>query len=417
MTTSISDALARGPSAAQHLVRTHDLYPHVKSGDLTIRKSQVAVLHRRKTAATYQSQTLPSTGLQSAGFVDIRLTGADVLAGITLRMTYKNDTGAQLALWNARWAWYLFDHIDILAENGSTVLERLEPEALSKAWLQLPPSAHERVKQGLQAGPGDGSGNPAAMNDGTSRSLFFPLLGCALTSQEIPPFALNSPIIIRAYFRGASAFTGPFTATMIPNGTAGLTISAFDALVNGYQHDASERADLARRYAMAGLRSPPLDIRFARPGFQRTQETFTNEGLLNIRLSSVQGLITSMSVVLQKIYTAGFGYGLYGTAQKIDLLDEQGSSLYGSPLSFGDIQITQAISDGNVSDDNLQKILPIPIGGESGEEAGQIHGYVPMTGHHQLQLSASPGEYTVTVIYRSVAHMRVEKSHLTVHSS
>ena len=417
MTTTISNALARGPSAAQHLVRTHELYPHVKSGDLTLRKSQVAVLHRRKTAATYQSQTLPSTGLQNAGFVDIRLSGADVLSGITLRMTYRNDTGGQLQRWNARWAYYIFDHIDILAENGSTVLERIEPEHLSKKWLQLPPTAHERVKHGLQGGPDDGNGNPAAMNDGTSRSLYFPLLGSVLSSQEIPAFALSSPLIIRAYFRGASAFTGPFTATMIPNGVTGLTISAFDALVNGYQHDASERADLSRRYSMAGLRSPPLDIRFARPGFQRTQETFTNEGLLNIRLSSVQGLVTSMSVILQKIYSAGFGYGLYASPTKIDLLDEQGSSLYGSPLSFGDIQVTQAISDGNVSDDNLQKILPIPIGGESGEEAGQIHGYVPMAGHHQLQLTAAPGDYTVTVVYRTVAHIRVEKAHLTVHSS
>lgn len=417
MSSSISDALARGPSAAAHLVRTHELYPHVKSGDLTLRKSQVAVLHRRKTAAVYNSQTLPSTGLSNAGFADIRLSGADVLAGITLRMTYKNDTGAPLANWNARWAWYVFSHIEVLAENGSTVLERLEPEALSKKWLQLPPSAHERVKQGLQGGPDNASGNPATMADGTSRTLYFPLLGCALTSQEIPPFALSSPLIIRAYFRGSGVFTGPFTALMIPNGTAGLTISAFDAIVNAYQHDASERADLARRYAMAGLRSPPLDIRYSRPGFQRTQETFTNGGPLTIRLSSVSGLVTSLSVVLQKIYAAGYGFGLYGTPDKVDLLDEKGSSLYGSPLEYPLLQITQAISDGNVVDDNLQKILAIPIGGESGEESGQIHGYVPMSGHHQLQVTASPGEYSVTVIYRTVAHIRVEKSHLTVHSS
>jgi hypothetical protein len=419
MTSTISEALRRGPSAAAHLVRTHELYPHVRSGDLTLRKSQAAVLHRRKTMSVYQSATLPADGLSNATFADIRLSGADIIDGITLRMTYANNTGAQLALWNARWAWYLLERIQVLAENGSTVLETIEGEHLSKEWLQLPPSAYQRVKEGLQGGADSAAGSPPAMNDGTSRTIYFPLLGCSLATQEIPPFALSSPIIVRVYFRGSAAFTGPFTATQVPNGTAGLSITAFDAVVTSYVHDATERADLAQRYAMAGLRTPPLDIRFSRPGIQRTQENITS-GPHTIRLSSVQGLVTSISVVLQKIYTTmGFGYGLYGTPMVVDLLNPQGSSIYGSPLDFALLQVTQAISDGNVSGDyNLEKILSLPIGGgPSGEAAGQIHGYVTMSGDHQLQITCNPGVYTVSVIYRTVAHMRIEKSHVTVHSS
>ena len=40
-----------------------------------------------------------------------------------------------------------------------------------------------------------------------------------------------------------------------------------------------------------------------------------------------------------------------------------------------------------------------------------------MSGDHQLQITCNPGVYTVSVIYRTVAHMRIEKSHVTVHSS
>jgi hypothetical protein len=416
MSSTIADALRRGPSSAAHLVRTHELYPHVKSGELTLRKSQNAVVHRRSTMAVYNSATIPSAGFASACFSDIPLTGADVIAGVTLRITFLNSTGIQLNQLKARWAWYLLDHVDILGENGSTVLERIEPEHLVKAWGELPREAHERVREGLQGGPENAGGNPPAVNDGQSRTIYYPLLSSNLATQEIPPFALAAPIIIRVYFRGSAVFTsGPYAAQMIPNGPP--TITAFDAVISAYQLDVSERNDLARRYAMAGLRSPPLDIRMARPGFQRTQETFAGGSLHTIRLSSVQGLVTSMAVLIQKPDATGFGYGLYYTPERVDLVDEKGSSLYGQPLDYGLLQATQMVTDGFINDFNMSRVLALPIGGTSGEAAGQIHGYVPMSGHHQLRIEGPAGDYTVTVIYRTVGHARIEKGHITVHSS
>ena len=417
MSSNIADALRRGPQATAHLVRTHELYPHVKSGELTLRKSQAAVLHRRSTMSIYNSATIPSSGFASACFADIPLTGADVIAGVTLRITYLNSTGAQLNQWKARWAWYLLDHVDVLAENGSTVLERIEPEHLIKAWIELPREAHERVREGLQGGPENAGGNPPAVNNGQSATIYYPLLSCGLATQEIPPFALAAPIILRVYFRGSAAFSrGGYTPQMIPNGPP--TITGFDAVVSAYQLDSSERNDLARRYAMAGLRSPPLDIRMARPGFQRTQETFAGAGSLHtIRLSSVQGLVTSMTVLIQKPDATGFGFGLYYTPERVDLVDEKGSSLYGQPLDYGLLQVTQMATDGVVNDIQTNRVLALPIGGTSGEAAGQIHGYIPMSGHHQLRIECQAGDYTVTVIYRTVGHARIEKGHITVHSS
>ena len=417
MSSNISDALRRGPQAAAHLVRTHELYPHVKSGELVLRKSQAAVLHRRSTVAVFNSATIPSSGFASACFADIPLTGADVISGVTLRIKYLNSTGAQLNRWDATWAFYLLDHVDILAENGSVVVERIEPEHLVKAWGELPREAHERVREGLQGGPEDAGGNPPAVSNGQSATIYYPLLNCSLGSLELPPFALAAPIILRVYFRGSAAFSrGGYTPQMIPNGPP--TITGFDAVVSAYQLDSSERNDLARRYAMAGLRSPPLDIRMARPGFQRTQETFVGAGSLQtIRLSSVQGLVTSMAVLIQNLDATGFGYGLYYTPERVDLVDEKGSSLYGQPLDYALLQATQMVTDGVVNDYNMSRVLALPIGGTSGEAAGQIHGYVPMSGHHQLRIEGPAGDYTVTVIYRTVGHARIEKGHITVHSS
>ena len=62
-------------------------------------------------------------------------------------------------------------------------------------------------------------------------------------------------------------FTGPFTADQVPNGTAGLTVSAFDAVLTCHQYDNSDRQALASRHASAGLKTSPLDIRYARPGY------------------------------------------------------------------------------------------------------------------------------------------------------
>ena len=41
-----------------------------------------------------------------------------------------------------------------------------------------------------------------------------------------------------------------------------------------------------------------------------------------------------------------------------------------------------------------------------------------MSGNHQLSIKfTTAGSYEVTVIYRTVVHARIERSHITVHSS
>jgi hypothetical protein len=423
MSTNIQDAQRRGPTATAHLATSPAgaLYPHVQTpGGLTLRKSQAVVLNRRRTYNVFNASTLPENALSSAAFADVRLQGCDVVDGVTLRVTVQNATGAALGLWSALWTWNILSHVDVLAEGGSTVLERIEPDHLIREWAKLDRPRHLAVHKGLT---GEQSSHipadpPPPFADGTSRTILIPLLGSMLDSQEIAPFALASPIILRCYFRGSSVFSGPFTATQIPNGTAGLTVTAFDAVVTAHQYDNSERQSLANRYAAAGLRSPPLDIRYARTGLARTTENVTSTtGFHHIRLSSVQGLVTSINIVVRDIAT--WGLGLILTPQAIDLLDEKGASVYGQPLDYSLLASTECRDQGVYADDAVfARILPVPIGGEASEHSGAISGYMPMSGHHQLAVKfAATGALEVSVIYRTVSHVRIERSHITVHSS
>ena len=419
MSTNLQDAQRRGPSATAHLIRSHELYPHVKVGDLVLRKNQAAVLHRRRTYNVFNASTIPTDAFSNACFSDIRLQGCDVVDGITLRLTVNNASGAALGRWSAMWSWTILSHVEVLAENGSTVLERIEPDHLIREWAKLDRQRHLAVHKGLT---GERSGSvadpPPVIGDGGSRTILIPLLGCMLDSHEIAPFALAGPIIIRTHFRGSAVFTGPYTATQIPNGTAGVTVSAFDAVVTAHQYDQSERQVLARRYALAGLKTPPLDVRFARPGFQRTSEAVTStSSFLNIRLSSVQGLVTSMNIIIRDL--ARLGTATFYFPEAVDLLDEKGASVYGQPLSYDLLVATECRDQGVYTDGyDMPKIVPVPIGGEGAEHSGAISGYLPMSGNHQLAIKfAYTGDMEVTVIYRTVSHVRIEKSHVTVHAS
>ena len=159
-------------------------------------------------------------------------------------------------------------------------------------------------------------------------------------------------------------------------------------------------------------------MRYARPGFQRTSEVVTsNISFLNIRLSSVQGFVTSMNIIIRDLATLGTATFL--APQAIDLLDEKGASVCGQPLPYDLLVATECRDQGVYTDDyDMAEVVPVPIGGEGAEHSGAITGYLPMSGNHQLAIKFNiTGNMQVTVIYRTVSHVRIEQSHVTVHSS
>ena len=414
----IQDASARSGSRP-HLQRTHATYPHTQVGDLNLRSSQAVTVHRSQALNVFNAQTLPSDCWDSPGFADIRLTGADIVQGITLRMSIQNTNGEAVGPIPARFVFFLMTHIELLCENGSTVLERIEAEHLLNGWHKLGPYALERIRIGLQGGATESEGFTLAA--GASTTLYIPLLESAIDRLELPIFALAAPVIVRIHWRGRQAFRGPIGAA-VPAGSVDVT--RFDAVASCWKLPASERQELSRRYASAGLRGPTLDLRFARCGFQRSTETLTPGVEHLVRLSAVSGLITSIAVAL----VGTDGASPYDAAPAtrsfldgVDVRDERGSSLNGQILDVNLLAMTSELHKAVETPASTSYFIEVPVGGLSGEGSGQVHGYVPMNGYHQLVLRTKSGGATtafeVVVIYRTVAVAQVNAGHVTIQHS
>ena len=418
MSNHIQDAATRSGSRP-HLERTHQTYPHTQVGDLNLRSSQAVTVHRSQALNVFNAQTLPTDCWDSPGFADIRLTGADIVQGLTVRMSIQNTTGAAVGPIPARLVWFLMTHIELLCENGSTVLERIEAEHLLNAWHKLGPYALERIRIGLQGGDETTAGFSIAAGDSTT--LYIPLLETAIERLELPIFALAAPVIVRIHWRGRQAFRGTI-GTAVPAGSVDVT--RFDAVAASWKLPASERQELSRRFASAGLRGPNLDLRFARCGFQRSTETLTPGVEHLVRLSAVSGLVTSIAVALvgtDELAQYGSATATRTFLDGVDIRDERGSSLNGQVLDVKLLAMTTELHKAVSATASSAYFLEVPIGGLSGESSGQLHGYVPMNGYHQLVLKTKSGGATtafeVVVIYRTVAVAQVNNGHIVVQHS
>lgn len=414
----IQDASARSGSRP-HLQCTHATYPHTQVGDLNLRSSQAVTVHRSQALNVYNAQTLPSDCWDSPGFSDIRLTGADVVQGITLRMTIQNTYPEPVGPIPARLIFFLMTHIELLCENGSTVLERVEAEHLLNAWHKLGPYALERIRVALQGGDETAEGFTIA--SGASTTLYIPLLETALDRLELPIFALAAPVIVRIHWRGRATFRGPIENSV---SASSINVTRFDAVASSWKLPSSVRQELSRRYASAGLRGPALDLRFARCGFQRSTETLTAGTEHIVRLSAVSGLVTSIGVALvgtDALAPYDSAPATRSFLDGVDIRDERGSSLNGQVLDINLLSMTSELHKAVSTPASTAYFIEIPVGGLSGESSGQLHGYVPMSGYHQLVLRTKSGGATtafeVVVIYRTIAVAQVNAGHVTVQHS
>ena len=83
-----------------------------------------------------------------------------------------------------------------------------------------------------------------------------------------------------------------------------------------------------------------------------------------------------MNVIIRDL--ANIGTGRFHLPEALDLLDERGASVYGSPLSYQLLQATECQRQGIYRGTyHGTKICPVPIGGEEGEEHGAITAYLP----------------------------------------
>ena len=127
-------------------------------------------------------------------------------------------------------------------------------------------------------------------------TVYIPILRTVVTQAELMSAGLSSAIVIRVWFRGASWATG---ISPVPGP---LAISAFSIIATTTSWDPSRSQQIVQRYTSG----PPQTIRYANPQFQREVVNIVSASPFMYRLSSMNGLVSSISVCLRDLTQSVF---------------------------------------------------------------------------------------------------------------
>jgi hypothetical protein len=395
---------SRRPGSIAHLVRGSAPYAHLKGpGGLNLRASAAQTLHRRQDISVFNASTQPVDALSSGGYSDIVIRHSALMQSISLKVTLEHPSGVALV---ARDLFFMVEHVDVLA-SGSTVIERVEAETLWLAFTRLSPSEQAAITWGLSGGQTADPGQP--FNTGTSLTVFVPFLHSMLSDHHIAVgFTTVEPITLRCYFRGP-AWTGPDNVLAIQP-----TISSFQGIIRAYE-DAHELELQRQRYLVNPV---PMHLRFSRGSFQKTTETMST-GRTTVRLASVHGMVTSMSIFAR---VPGATYALEPIST-VDIL-QNGSSIWGQPLDAVYLQSDEAAHEGqNPSAFDAggvdYRALSLPIGSvgtRKGEARGAVLGYRVFDGSSFELVLTGPviADVEIMVLYQTVAVMEINRGRIAI---
>jgi hypothetical protein len=418
-----SQAVARGAGAAQHMLDTHGLpYPHSKQGKMNLRKSQALVLHRSARFSVINPASQPSDAMTSGGFTDFRMSAGEPLRALTLDLSWRNENAGPVMV-RPEYVFATISHVEVLAENGSQVVERHDSAHFFEQFRNFSKETASLYAGGMidtpigatpQSNTQFGAMNVAGAGD--SVTSYVPLLGLALVDHEIFLAAVRAPFIIRVWWKAGQHFK----LHAPTNPSESMTLDSCRLLAESWQYSPEIRQAMVRKNL-----SSKLDIRFASPRFQRSSEEIQLADTFNLRLSSVNGLVTSMCVLAKDTAT-----GSRLKFDSVELLDSSGQSvLGGSPVPEGYLRHVVGARAGRFVpnfDWGLQYFIQVPLSGEDAfhhERAGTIGAYLPMSGQHQLSFKLAPvagqtqQSVEITVLYRSVSTLTLDKGNVRVQHS
>jgi hypothetical protein len=126
----------------------------VRNRNFILRRSQDVFLDRSHRGQVFNSSTLPADALAYAGsFTDIRMQGADPLMSMTFRLTLANDdTINAIANLVAENVLAFIDHINVMGNNGSLVLERIDFDHQFLDFAEHDPASYARICCALTGG-------------------------------------------------------------------------------------------------------------------------------------------------------------------------------------------------------------------------------------------------------------------------
>ena len=408
MINHVQSAQARGGSGAAQVASSADtgeLFLSVRSGQFNLRRSQNLFLNRSHQVRVFVADTLPATATTTPGFSDIVLRASDPIQSFTLQLVLTNtDTKTNIILTPDNVVYFL-SHVEVLANNGSSLLERIDADHLRLSYEELDPDAWQRVNDAL-LGTYQGAGS-LTIAPGGRATVYIPILRSVVVQNELMSAGLVGPIHFRCWWRGSTWQN--VSATAMP----AITVASFQALAQTVNWDPSRAAQLVQRY-MSG---PRQDIRYAMPSFQRTTESLVAGQPFSLRLCGVQGLITSLVLLVRDLSVSVYQPM---RVSSIDLLDASGASILGgSPIDTPYIRLVYTASQPIHYNPNSfwSDAVRIPVSGPDvahAEMRGQVEAYIPMTGNHQLRFTpGDTGSYQVSVIVRSVAMLSIERGQVS----
>jgi hypothetical protein len=410
---NINQAVARGASTAVHLVNTGaSVVNRIKSNGLNLPSYQLENNHHRSLiVSTHNPASQPVNALTSPTFTDFRLVSSESVHGVTLALSVSCDTATanfSYAL-TTDFVFSLINYVEVLGENSSVVIQRIDRDDLINAFAQLPREVYLPLQKAILGIDYDIAATTAnaTMVDGDSRTLYLPLMIDILSQFEIIVSALSSPVTLRFYWRGTHAATN-------------LSLQNASMLVSQWHYDNSVRSQ-----QMAAYNGPKIDHRYFRRAYMRSQETITPGNRFSMRLSSVQGLVTSMTLIVR----------LNDVVQKVDrfeILDPQGQNIVGGTVLSQQYCATilradtqRYFADGTSTEPIpvSEKFVNIPISTQAhhSEAMGQLSAYLPVSGQHQLIFylagSGATASYEVTILYSAASVMSINRGQISISHS
>jgi hypothetical protein len=401
MTDPKQSAATRGRAAFDHVAHSTQLYPHSKVGNLHLRSSQAFVKNSQTRHTFYQPSSLADDVMaQSGGYTDFRIVNGQILRSAVITATIRAPASvvgiANLPILAKDW-YAPIDRVEIYAQGGSLLIQRLDAEALQQGLAYLTPSQYEAYSH-------TGAGNVMASDLNTT--IYWPLGPACIFSHHIPVAALSAPLTVRVYWRGAQGWLNG----IVPLVSSMSLLTAQDTIC------AAENNDLISRWRDPRVH---IDVRFNRQGYMRFTETLTPSQRYSFVMTSVSGLITSLQVGIRSVASVLPGPTI--APEMVDILDGSGTSILGgSPLPYVYLKHLQAVLGGEEQNSHGAPWCPISFseGARHAEESGVIHGYTAMSNTHQLVIhtpaSLVAGSYELYIIINRVATLRCLGGNLSI---
>lgn len=414
-----ADAVAkRGRAASIHILQPPKgkIYPFqaTKSSDgqtLNLPLSQQGTNHG--VVGHYQFQ--PSTALPSMASqaqIDIRIPAGAVPG--TVRRIYLEVDLVNNSLNPAVIPYFIhsiFDRVDLLAENGSVIVNRWTNTALQTAVLY---DSYSQSRHRVRMAAVD----PTGIAPGATQKFFMTLPWNVFETGHLSLQGLKSDLFIRCV-----------TRPDIDTHTSHPDVASL-AQLRVHVESISWSSPIAKALA-SRMRQSVQNYRTWSWNEMKEVLTLAPSNSYNVRLSSVTGLISALFVWIRPS-----GHNLTATtnSERVDsyqLNDSSGRSIIGSSTFDRDVVSIHKDMENMLFDnvepavkDIVENVLYVPLAfsdRKNLESASLAGGYYVSDGFMNFAFvtnsSLVPGSYEVTFVYSRLDHVRSDGGQLSIHSS